>query len=54
MAELYSFLNMPLTCLNSLEEFWLSMTMFITLKLVVEDHNDYNFFSYYGQVVTDI
>ena len=38
----------------ALEEFRLSMTMLITLKPVIEDYNDYNFFSYYGQVVMDI
>ena len=38
----------------SLVEFQQSTTMFVTLKHVVKDKNDYNFFSYYGQVVTDI
>ena len=37
-----------------LEEFQESTTMFITLKHVVKDKNDYKFFSYYGQVVMDI
>jgi len=38
----------------TLEEIRLSMTMFITLKPVVEDHNDHYIFSFYGQVVMDI
>jgi enamine deaminase RidA (YjgF/YER057c/UK114 family) len=40
--------------ITTLEEFLLSMTMLMTMNLVVKDHNDYNYFSYYGRVVMDI
>ena len=39
---------------QTLEEFQQSTTMFITLKHIVKNHNDYISFSYYGQVVMDI
>ena len=38
----------------SLVEFQQSTTTFKTLKHVVKDKNDYELFSYYGQVVINI
>ena len=36
-----------------LQELQQSTTMFMTLKPVVKDYNDYIYFSYYGRLVTD-
>ena len=39
--------------LHTLQEIQQSTTMFMTLKTVVKDYNDYIYFSYYGRLVTD-
>jgi hypothetical protein len=41
------------TILLPLQEIQQSTTMFMTLKPVVKDDNDYTCFSYYGRVVMD-
>ena len=38
---------------ETLQETHQSTAMFMTLKLVVKDHNDYTYFSYNGRLVTD-
>ena len=38
---------------HTLQEYQQSTTMFVTLKQVVKDYNDYTYLSYNGRLVTD-